>query len=70
SSKLYIELTTTENPPVEVEQQFVESIEATAIRTDNAKSVKSQIRESGALITVEYQWGQIWMMLSLTFKWR
>lgn len=57
SSKLYIELTTTENPPVEVEQQFVESIEATAIRTDNAKSVKSQIRESGALITVEYQWG-------------
>ncbi len=57
SSKLYVELETVENPPVEVESKFVEDIEAVAIRTNNAQSITSVIRESGALITVEYQWG-------------
>ena len=57
SSILYIELETVENPPVEVERKFVKNIEAAAIRTPNAKSVESKIRESGAFITVEYRWG-------------
>ena len=56
--KLYIELSTTEKPPTEVEKQIVEKIEATAIRTRGAKSVTSNIRSNGALITVEYEWGE------------
>ncbi len=58
SPRLYIELTTTEMPPSEIEAQIVEDIEATAIRTKGAKSVTSYIRSNEALITVEYQWGQ------------
>lgn len=56
--KLYIELSTTEKPPTEVEKQIVENIEATAIRTRGAKSVTSNVRANGALIAVEYEWGQ------------
>ncbi|MFR9503719.1 MAG: efflux RND transporter permease subunit [Rikenellaceae bacterium] len=58
SPKLYIELTTTEMPPAEIEAQIVESIETTAIRTKGAKSVTSNIGSNEALITVEYLWGQ------------
>ncbi len=58
SPKLYIELSTTEKPPTEVEKQIVENIEASAIRTKGAKKVTSVVRASGALITVEYQWGR------------
>ncbi|MFR9619916.1 MAG: efflux RND transporter permease subunit [Rikenellaceae bacterium] len=56
--KLYVEITTTEKPPTEVESQVVESIEASAIRASGAKSVTSNIRANGALITVEYLWGE------------
>ncbi len=56
--KLFIELTTTEKPPTEVESQVVESIEASAIRASGAKSVTSDVRANGALITVEYLWGE------------
>ncbi|MFR9533850.1 MAG: efflux RND transporter permease subunit [Rikenellaceae bacterium] len=58
SPKLYIELTTTEMPPSEIEAQIVEDIEATAIRTKGAKSVTSYIRSNEAMIVVEYTWGQ------------
>ncbi|MFI3316310.1 MAG: efflux RND transporter permease subunit [Rikenellaceae bacterium] len=58
SPQLYIELTTTEMPPSEIEAQIVEDIEATAIRTKGAKSVTSYIRSNEALIAVEYMWGQ------------
>ncbi len=58
SPKLYIELTTTEMPPAEIEAQVVEDIESTAIRTKGASSVTSNIRSNEALITVEYIWGQ------------
>ncbi len=56
--KLYIEMTTIEMPPAEIEAQIVEKIEATAIRTKGAKRVISNIRSNEALITVEYLWGQ------------
>ncbi len=58
SPKLYIELTTTEMPPAEIEAQVVEDIESTAIRAKGASSVTSNIRSNEALITVEYIWGQ------------
>ncbi|MFI3285443.1 MAG: efflux RND transporter permease subunit [Rikenellaceae bacterium] len=58
SPKLYIELTTTEMPPAEIEAQIVEKIETTAIRTKGAKSVTSNIGNNEALIAVEYLWGQ------------
>ncbi|MFI3281327.1 MAG: efflux RND transporter permease subunit [Rikenellaceae bacterium] len=58
SPRLYIELTTTEMPPSEIESQIVEDIEATAIRTKGAKSVTSYIRSNEALIEIEYMWGQ------------
>ncbi len=56
--KLFIEITTTDKPPTEVESQVVEKIEASAIRASGAKSVTSDVRANGALITVEYLWGE------------
>ncbi len=58
SPKLYVEITTTDKPPTEIESQIVERVEATAIRVDGAKHVTSNIRSNGAIITVEYLWGE------------
>ncbi|MFI3269634.1 MAG: efflux RND transporter permease subunit [Rikenellaceae bacterium] len=58
SPKLYVEITTTDKPPTEIESQIIERVEATAIRVDGAKHVTSNIRSNGAVITVEYLWGE------------
>ena len=54
--RLFIELQSGERSPEEIEQEFVESIEAQAIRQKNAVQVSSVSRVGSALITVEYAW--------------
>lgn len=54
--RIFIEIDAGERPPEEVEKQFVESIEANAIRQKNVSQISSVTRVGAALITVEYNW--------------
>ncbi|MFA7116571.1 MAG: efflux RND transporter permease subunit [Bacteroidales bacterium] len=58
SPKLYIELTAANKPPEEIEKQYVEQIEAAAVRQNNVTSVSSSIRSGSAKITVDYTWSK------------
>ncbi|UCC45345.1 MAG: efflux RND transporter permease subunit [Candidatus Zixiibacteriota bacterium] len=54
--RLFVEVTAGERPPAEMEQQFVEQLEAAAVRGKNVRNVMSISRVGRALITVEYTW--------------
>ena len=54
--RIFIELEAGERPPEEIEKQFVDNIEAQAIRQKNAIGVSSVSRVGSARITVEYAW--------------
>ncbi len=54
--RLYIELTATERPPAEIEELFVENIEALSIQQSNAVSVSSISQTGTAQVIVEYAW--------------
>lgn len=54
--RLYIELTSGERPPEEMEKQFVKNLEALAIRQSGVVQVSSISKVGTAQITVEYTW--------------
>jgi len=56
SPRIFVEVTSGERPPEEMEQQFVENIEALAIRQSDVVQVTSTTRIGTAQITVEYAW--------------
>lgn len=58
SPRIFIEISSGERPPEEMEQQFVENIEALAIRQSDVVQVSSISRVGSAQITVEYAWGK------------
>ncbi|MCK5853440.1 efflux RND transporter permease subunit, partial [bacterium] len=54
--RIFIELKAGERPPEEMEKQFVESMEAIAVRQRNVIQVSSVCRVGAAEITVEFNW--------------
>ncbi|HYQ56705.1 MAG TPA: efflux RND transporter permease subunit, partial [Draconibacterium sp.] len=58
SPRIFVEVTSGERPPEEMEQQFVENIEALAIRQSDVVQVSSSSRVGSAQITVEYAWNK------------
>ena len=58
SPRIFVEVTSGERPPEEMEQQFVENIEALAIRQSDVIQVTSSTRVGSAQITVEYAWNK------------
>jgi HAE1 family hydrophobic/amphiphilic exporter-1 len=54
--RLFIEIKSGERPPEEMEKQFVESLEALAIRQSDVVQVSSVSKVGTAQITVEYTW--------------
>ena len=54
--RLYIEVQSGERPPEEMEKQFVENLEALAIRQSDVVQVSSVSKVGVAQITVEYAW--------------
>ena len=54
--RLFIELKSGERPPEEMESQFVENLEALAIRQSDVLQVSSVSKVGTAQITVEYAW--------------
>ncbi len=54
--RLFIELTSGERPPEEIEKQYVENLEALAIRQSKVLQVSSVSKTGSAQITVEYAW--------------
>lgn len=58
SPRIFVEVTSGERPPEEMEQQFVENIEALAIRQSDVIQVTSVSRVGSAQITVEYAWNK------------
>lgn len=54
--KLFVELQAGERPPEEIEEQFVENLEALAIRQSNVVGVSSVSKVGSAQITIEYAW--------------
>jgi hydrophobic/amphiphilic exporter-1 (mainly G- bacteria), HAE1 family len=58
SPRIFVEITSGERPPEEMEKQFVENIEALAIRQSDVIQVSSTTRVGTAQITVEYAWNK------------
>lgn len=56
--RLFIELEAGERPPGEIEKQFVENIEALAIRQSDVVQVSSVSKVGSAQVTVEYTWNK------------
>ena len=56
--RLFIELESGERPPEEMENQFVENLEALAIRQSDVVQVSSVSKVGSAQITVEYAWNK------------
>lgn len=56
--RLFIELQSGEKPPEEMEKQFVENLEALAIRQSDVVQVSSVSKVGNAQITVEYAWNK------------
>ncbi len=54
--RLFIEIKSGERPPEEMEKQFVENLEALAIRQSDVVQVSSVSKVGTAQITVEYAW--------------
>ena len=58
SPRIFVEIKSGERPPEEMEKQFVENIEALAIRQSDVIQVSSISKVGSAQITVEYSWGK------------
>ena len=56
--RIFVEIKSGERPPEEMEKQFVENIEALAIRQSDVVQVSSVTRVGTAQITVEYAWNK------------
>ncbi len=56
SPRIFVEITAGERPPEEMEKQFVEDIEALAIRQSDVIRVSSITKVGTSQITVEYAW--------------
>lgn len=56
--RLFIELKSGERPPEEIEKQYVENLEALAIRQSDVVQVSSISKVGAAQITVEYTWNK------------
>lgn len=56
SPRIFVEIKSGERPPEEMEKQFVENIEALAIRQSDVINVSSVTRVGTAQITIEYAW--------------
>ena len=54
--RIYVEIEAGERPPEEMEEQFVQNIEALAIRQKKVIDVSSVSKVGSAQITVEYSW--------------
>lgn len=58
SPRIFVEVKSGERPPEEMELQYVENIEALAIRQSDVVQVTSSSRVGSAQITVEYAWNK------------
>ena len=58
SPRIFVEIQSGERPPEEMEKQFVEDIEALAIRQSDVMQVTSVSKVGSAQITVEYAWNK------------
>ena len=58
SPRIFVEIESGERPPEEMESQFVENIEALAIRQSDVVQVTSVSKVGIAQITVEYAWNK------------
>ena len=58
SPRIFVEIQSGERPPEEMEKQFVENIEALAIRQSDVVQVTSVSKVGAAQITVEYSWNK------------
>ncbi len=58
SPRIFVEIKSGERPPEEMEKQFVENIEAMAIRQSDVIQVTSVSKVGSAQITVEYIWNK------------
>ncbi|MCD6354037.1 MAG: efflux RND transporter permease subunit, partial [Prolixibacteraceae bacterium] len=58
SPRIFVEVKSGERPPEEMEKQFVEGIEALAIRQSDVIQVTSVSKVGSAQITVEYSWNK------------
>ena len=58
SPRIFVEIKSGERPPEEMEKQFVENIEALAIRQSDVIQVTSVSKVGSAQITVEYSWNK------------
>jgi HAE1 family hydrophobic/amphiphilic exporter-1 len=56
SPRLYVELVAGERPPEEMEEKYVDPVEALAIRQNGVVNVSSTSRVGTALVEVEYSW--------------
>jgi HAE1 family hydrophobic/amphiphilic exporter-1 len=56
--KIYVELKAGGKPPEEIEKNYVDQIEALAMRQSSVTSVSSSSRAGSATITVEYEWNK------------
>jgi len=56
--RIFVEIESGERPPEEMEKQFVENIEALAIRQSDVIQVSSISQVGSAQITVEYTWNK------------
>ena len=54
--RIFVEIEAGEKPPEEIEKQFVDNIEALAIRQSDVTGVSSVSKVGSALITIEYTW--------------
>ena len=58
SPRIFVEIQSGERPPEEMEKQFVENIEALAIRQSDVVQVTSVSKVGAAQINVEYAWNK------------
>lgn len=55
--RIFVEINAGEQPPEEIEKQYIESIESQAIRQKGVTQVSSVCMVGSARVTVEYSWG-------------
>ncbi len=56
--RIFVEIKAGERPPEEIEKQYIENIEAQAIRQKGVTQISSVCMVGSARVTVEYTWGR------------
>ena len=56
--RIFVEIKAGERPPEEIEKQYIENIEAQAIRQKGVTQISSVCMVGSARVTVEYAWGR------------